>query len=67
MAAPPPILRETYLAAMGTVRQLISTWKGAGNAQDAFTKGIAAQEALAEITEKVIMSIATLEDKKGNP
>ena len=63
MAAPPPIQRETYLAAMRTVRQLILTWKGAGDAQDAFAKGIAANEALAEIAEKVIMSIATLEDK----
>ena len=63
MAAPPPINRETYLAAMGTVQQLISAWKGAADAQDAFAKGIAAHEALAGIAHKFIMSIATLEDK----
>ena len=63
MAAPPPVSQETYLTGMTAMRQLVNSWKGAGNAEEAFTKGVPVQEAMVELAERMITSIASLETK----
>ena len=63
MAAPPPVSQETYLKGMTAMRQLVNSWKGAGNAEEVFTKGVQAQEAMVELAERMITSIGSLETK----
>ena len=63
MAAPPPVSQETYLKGMAAMRQLVNSWKGAGNAEEVFTKGVQAQEAMVELAERMITSIGSLETK----
>ena len=59
----PPVSRATYLADMVALREQIINLESAGTIDDAVTRGTPLHKAMAKIAEKILMSIATLEDK----
>ena len=58
-----PVSREQYLADMTVLKEQISTITGAGNVDEAMKRGILAQETVAKLAERLIMSMASVEDK----
>ena len=61
--AVPPVSREQYLADMTVLKEQISTVKAAGNVEQAVQLGIPVQETAAKLTQQLIMSVASIEDK----
>ena len=61
--AAPPVSRETYLAEMTTLREHILGIKAAGSVEQAIQSGALVQETAYKLTERLIMSMASGEDK----
>ena len=60
---PPPVSRESFSAAFGNVRRLLTTAKEAQDPKELIIKAFQAIEASAEIAEKIVMSVSAVEDK----
>ena len=58
-----PVARETYLADMATLRERMLAVTGATSMEQAIKSGIPVQETASKLFEKLIMSVATVEDK----
>ena len=60
---PPPVLRESFVATLGNLRQILDTGKNSKDAKEVLEKVFQAIEMAAEILEKSLLSIYALEDK----
>ena len=63
---PPPVARESYVAAFINLRQVLTAAKESQDPQQAILKAFQAIEASAEISENIVRSIGAVEDKLEN-
>ena len=60
---PPPVTRDAYTAAIAGVRQLLTTAKNTQDGKEIILMAFRAIEAQTEITEKLVDSIGSVEEK----
>ena len=61
--AAPPVSREVYFAEMTQLREHVLKVKGAGSVEQAIQSGIPVQETTTKLAERLITSIAAIEDR----
>ena len=62
---PPPVPRESFIAALGNIRQFLTLARDTHAPKEVIVKAFQAIEATAEISERIVMSVGALEDKVG--
>ena len=63
---PPPVARESYVAAFINLRQVLTAAKESQDPQQAILKAFHAIEASAEISENIVKSVGVIEDRLEN-
>ena len=64
-AMPPPIPRESYIAAFGNLKRLLATAAEFQDPKEVLVVAFKAIEALATIVEQIVLSVNAVEDKVG--
>ena len=60
---PPPVARESYTAALGNLRQILTAARDIQDAKEIIRLAFRAIEASAEISENLVHSVGSVEDK----
>ena len=60
---PPPVIRESYTAAFGNLRRLLTTARDTQDAREVVLLAFRAIEASAEVSENLVHSVGSVEDK----
>ena len=61
----PPVPRESFAAALGNVRKLLTSAREVQDPKEVIVRTFQAIQATAEISERLVMSVGALEDKVG--